>query len=77
MVYLTITTLYHGSTWVYLTLLGAGSTSNLGGTVVAGRLYYTLPWFYLALLDSTTLYHGSTWFYLNLVHCSIALTVSI
>ena len=24
------------------------------------RLYYTLAWLYLALLDSTTLYHGST-----------------
>ena len=33
---------------------------------------YTLPWLYLALLDSTTLYHGSTWQHVTL-HCAMAL----
>ena len=49
------TTFYHGSTWLYMTILHS-TMVLLGSTWV----YYTLPWLYLALRDSTTLYHGST-----------------
>ena len=33
-------------------------------------LHYSLPWIYLAVLDSTALYLGSTWLYTTLYHCS-------
>ena len=61
--------LYHGSTWLNLTLLYS-LRALLGFT----RLYCTITWLYLVLLDSTTLYHRSTslyyilpWFYLALL----------
>ena len=37
------------------------------------RLYITLPWLYLTLLDSTLLYHGSTSLYWTLHYCTMAL----
>ena len=59
------TVLYHGSTWLYLTLLhyiiARPGCSLLYYTLP--WLYYILPWILVTLLDSTTLYHGSTWLY--------------
>ena len=42
-------TLYHGSIWLYFTVLDS--------------IHYTLPFLYLALLDSTHLYYTLPWLY--------------
>ena len=74
------TTLYHGSTLLFHTLLHALYTMTLhlppldstilyhGSTWVYWLLLYTVPWLYLALLDSTTVYHCYSWLYCTLLH---------
>ena len=56
-------TLYHGSTWLYLTL--PHPIMPLPASTI---IYCTLPWLYLPLLYSTTFYHGFTSLYLTLLH---------
>ena len=78
---LTQATLYHGSTWLYLTLLH--SIMALLAVPYSTTLYHGSTWLYLTLLHSimallalpysTTLYHGSSWLYLALLHSIMAL----
>ena len=45
----------------------------LHSTMALYWLYYTLPWLYIALLDSTTLYHASTWLYSTWLYLTLTL----
>ena len=81
-----ITSLYHGSTWLYLTL--PWLHFSLLDTIIFSTkvllhftcLYFTLPWLLVhnnSLLDSTSLYHGSTSLHLNPHHSTMGLLLSI
>ena len=54
------TSLYHGSTSLYL-FLHHSNMALLHSTL----LHITPPWFYFTLLDSIVLYHGSTSLYVT------------
>ena len=73
--------MYHGSTWLFLTLLYHASTTlylTLCHTLRHSTwIYFFLSLLYFPLLDFTWYYHGSTWLYFPLLYSTMTLLYSL